>query len=112
VGETNYSNQGWKWTATDCAELAGTQKWGEHKWAEGYWALSWGHMAADTPDLYNNSTRYMASDSRRTYRSDHPGGVQFVFLDGSVRLLRDGVDASIRSALVTRAGDESNHDID
>jgi prepilin-type N-terminal cleavage/methylation domain-containing protein/prepilin-type processing-associated H-X9-DG protein len=108
MGETNYSNQAWKWSPVDCAALAGTIKWGEHKWAEGYWALSWGHMAGEAPDAYNNSTKY-GTISRRAFRSDHPGGVQFVFLDGSVRLLGDGVDPAIREALVTRAGDEPDH---
>ena len=80
AGETNYSNQAWLWTG--CPGLNGTQKYGEHAWAEGYWALSWGHMAGETPDAYNNSTRYRSPESRRAFRSDHPGGVQFVFLDG------------------------------
>jgi prepilin-type processing-associated H-X9-DG protein len=45
----------------------------------------------------------------RTYRSDHPGGVQFVFVDGSVRFLPTESDPAVRYALVTRAGEELNH---
>jgi prepilin-type processing-associated H-X9-DG protein len=108
VGETNYSNSAWKWTAVDCGAAAGTMKWGEHKWAQGYWILSWGNMASDIPQIYNNST-YYGRDARRSYRSDHPGGVQFVFLDGSVRFVAEGVEPDIRHALVTRDGEESNH---
>lgn len=104
VGETNYNNQAWKWT--DCPALNGSIKWGEHTWAEGYWAISWGHMASDAPEAYNNSTKYSAPISRRAFRSDHVGGVQFVFLDGSVHMLRNEVEPTIRDALVTRAGDE------
>jgi prepilin-type N-terminal cleavage/methylation domain-containing protein len=104
VGEANYNNQAWKWT--DCPALNGSIKWGEHTWAEGYWALSWGHMASDAPEAYNNSTKYSAPISRRAFRSDHVGGVQFVFLDASVHMLRNEVDPTIRNALVTRAGDE------
>jgi prepilin-type N-terminal cleavage/methylation domain-containing protein/prepilin-type processing-associated H-X9-DG protein len=109
VGETNYSHQGWTWAATECAELAGTVKYGDQTWAEGYWNLSWGHMAANFPQAYNNSVEFQKPISARVFRSDHPGGVQFVFLDGSVRLVGDGSDAEVRRALVTRAGDETNH---
>jgi prepilin-type N-terminal cleavage/methylation domain-containing protein/prepilin-type processing-associated H-X9-DG protein len=109
VGETNYSHLGWTWSAAECAELAGTVKFGDQTWAEGYWALSWGHMAASFPQAYNNSVEFQKPISARVFRSDHPGGVQFVFLDGSVRLLGDGSDPEVRRALVTRAGEETNH---
>jgi prepilin-type N-terminal cleavage/methylation domain-containing protein len=110
IGETNYSNQGWLWSG--CSGLDGTQKWGEHTWAEGYWILSWGHMASDQPQAYNNSAKYYNLVSRRSFRSDHPSGVQFVMLDGSVQSLSTDSDPIIRDALVTRAGDESNHRLD
>jgi prepilin-type N-terminal cleavage/methylation domain-containing protein/prepilin-type processing-associated H-X9-DG protein len=109
IGETNYRHQGWIWSGAECAELAGTVKFGDQTWAEGYWNLSWGHMAASFPQAYNNSVEFQKPISARVFRSDHPGGVQFVFLDGSVRLLGDGSDPEVRRALVTRAGDETNH---
>jgi hypothetical protein len=109
VGETNYSNTAWLWSG--CAGLNGTPKYGEHTWAGGYWALSWGHMSASSPDLYNNSTQYRPPDSRRSFRSDHPGGVQFVLLDGSVQWLSDGSDPIVRRALVTRAGEEAERQL-
>ena len=56
VGEINYGLQEMTWT--DCADRAGSPKWGDHTWAQGYWALSWGHMSAEVPDLYNNSHKY------------------------------------------------------
>ena len=37
-------------------------------------------------------------------RSDHPGGVQFVLLDGSVHFLADAASPDMHRALVTRAG--------
>ena len=54
---------------------------------------------------------YKSPDSRRAFRSDHPGGVQFVFLDGSVRMLATESDPDVRDALVTRAGDEAEHNL-
>jgi len=78
-------------------------------WAQGYWAMAWGHMALRDGlkvDLYNNHEDWVPPDVRRTFRSDHPGGVNFAVLDGSVRWLGDDSEADVRGALVTRAGGE------
>jgi prepilin-type N-terminal cleavage/methylation domain-containing protein/prepilin-type processing-associated H-X9-DG protein len=89
-------------------------------WAQGYWALAWGHMSTPAPDddslfpeliqeyytLFNNNKKLKPSSSRRTFRSDHAGGVQFAMLDGSVRFITTDTDPQVRRALVTRAGDE------
>ncbi len=83
---------------------------GAYAWAQGYWVLAWGHMAANTPKLFNNNELWAPSQSYRTFRSDHPGGVNFVMLDGSVRFLTDDSDPNLRRALVTRAGGESLDD--
>ena len=39
-------------------------------------------------------------------RSNHPGGVNVLFCDGSIRFVVDEVDASTWRALATRAGHE------
>jgi prepilin-type N-terminal cleavage/methylation domain-containing protein/prepilin-type processing-associated H-X9-DG protein len=109
AGETNYGLHKWLWTG--CSGRNGTPKFGDHTWAQGYWNLSWGHMAADKPELFNNSDANPISDAQRTYRSDHPGGVNFVLLDGSVHFLTDGSSPEVRRALVTRAGEETDHAI-
>ena len=109
VGEVNYGHLGMTWTG--CGDLNGTPKFGDQTWANGYWALSWGHMAADRPEyynLYNNIQKFSPPYSSRVFRSDHPGGVQFVMLDGSVQFLSDSSSPEVRFALVTRAGDESH----
>ncbi|OJW13660.1 MAG: hypothetical protein BGO49_29455 [Planctomycetales bacterium 71-10] len=40
------------------------------------------------------------------FRSMHPGGAQFAFVDGSVRFVRDQVDVAAYRAIATRAGGE------
>lgn len=75
-------------------------------WAQGYKLLAWGHMATDESHLFNNHNDWDIPDIYRTYRSDHPGGVNFVMLDGSVRFLSDNSDPEVRHALVTREGEE------
>lgn len=78
-------------------------------WAEGYIELAWGHMAVLAPQLFDNGDKWLASSNSRVFRSDHPGGVQFVMLDGSVQFLTDDSDPDVRHALVTRAGQEADH---
>ncbi len=80
-------------------------------WAEGYWLQAWGHMASTLPVLFHNSQQYVPPISSRTYRSDHPGGVNFVMLDGSVRYVVTESDPEVRKALVTRAGGEVEHSL-
>jgi len=109
IGETNYGHQKMLWTK--CSSVNGQIMWGDQTWADGYWALAWGHMSGKYPALYDNSHDYTPPDSDRTFRSDHPGGVQFVLLDGSVHFLSDSSDPNVRRALVTRAGGESDANI-
>ncbi len=104
VGEVNYGHREFLWA--DCP-LAGTSRWGDTTWARGYWFYSWGHMVDESPQLYNNSAQFFSPFSPRAFRSDHPGGVQFVFLDSSVRMLTTESEPRVRAALVTRAGGES-----
>ena len=107
IGEINYGHHQCTWE--DCNQLNGTSRWGDFYWAHGYRTEGWGHMGANYPTLFNNSRIYSPPDSRRVFRSDHPGGVQFVFLDASVHFISDDSSPDVRSALVTRAGGESNY---
>lgn len=110
VGEANYGVRAMLWNGA--GDLDGTPMWGDQTWAKGYWATSWGHMSAEFPNLYNNSNDFRAPQTARCFRSDHSGGVQFVMVDGSVRLLTTDSDPSVRRALVTRAGGETNTSIE
>ena len=102
IGEVDYGYRDFKWA--DCSEHTGQPKWGDTTWANGYWFFAWGHMSSEFSQLYNNNDKFLSPYSARVFRSDHRGGVQFVYLDGSVSFLPDSTDADVRSALVTRAG--------
>lgn len=117
AGEINYAYE-----TIDRLPSLTDQGAGGFAWAQGYWLLAWGHMSTPSRDdenffageieafynLYNNNTQSSYDDraGRRTFRSDHPGGVNFVLLDGSTHFLSNDATPEIRRALVTRAGEE------
>lgn len=92
----------WTTTSSDAEHQPG--KWGDYTWANGYWFNSRGHISG----TFNNAgpTSEEEMPAYRTYRSDHPDGVNFAFLDGSVRFVADGVETKVLSAAVTRSGNE------
>lgn len=58
----------------------------------------WGTVASGT----NSSGRDLVSD----FRSRHPGGCQFLFCDGSVRFVPEGISTAAYRAMSTAAGGE------
>jgi prepilin-type N-terminal cleavage/methylation domain-containing protein len=107
IGEIDYGFANWEWTGT-CTGSKG----GEFHWAQSYQLLAWGHVAAkSTMDLFN-ATELVAPVNNIVFRSDHPGGVQFVMLDGSVHFVSGDSDRRVRNALVTRSGGEINTTLD
>lgn len=78
------------------------------KWSGGYisdaWGATWTYFNPERiPEDADDSVtgKYMTA-----FRSDHAGGVNFVFVDGSVHFIRDDLDKAILDALATRAGEE------
>ena len=75
-----------------------------YSWANGYWFNARGHaegkfnLKEPTPEQY--------FVHHRTFRSDHPGGVNFCYVDGSTSFVSDSIDRDVLVALVTRAGGE------
>jgi prepilin-type N-terminal cleavage/methylation domain-containing protein len=59
------------------------------------------------PDLgFDTAAKIGRWPTRYSFRSNHPGGVNFVMGDASVRTVSDGIALEIYRALATRAGGE------
>ncbi|MGE3244382.1 MAG: DUF1559 domain-containing protein, partial [Pirellulales bacterium] len=117
VGENNYNLDGYTWDS--CSDMNGSPRYGDQTWAHGYWFYAWAHInwyyhETSGRSFYNRSQilddeKVISTSIVRVFRSDHPGGAQFVLLDGSVSFLPDDIDYPVLRALVTRAGDEINY---
>ncbi len=57
-------------------------------------------------DHYCKPSYEGGSHSVSNYRSDHPGGCNFAFADGSATFLNEGIDLAVYRAKSTIAGDE------
>ncbi|MFO0800707.1 MAG: DUF1559 domain-containing protein [Gemmataceae bacterium] len=121
AGDKHYTLKGYTYTSgtgPDGTPLAGLACYGRTNWV-------FPHPGQDTADGTTNSPmngtvvvdKTMAPDDnspgawwRRTafsaFRSVHSGGVNFVFCDGSVKFVRDGIAMPTYQALGSRAGGE------
>ena len=64
--------------------------------AYGTCAIPPNHVPEDTAWQYESYS----------FRSDHPGGLNFAFADGSVRFISDAIELDIYRAMATRSGHE------
>ncbi|MCH2183483.1 MAG: DUF1559 domain-containing protein [Mariniblastus sp.] len=81
--------------------------WGTYTWAQGYWFNSQSHLEG-TFNLVGPIDE-MNFREYRTFRSDHPGGVNFCMVDGSTRFVRETLEPEVLQAAVTRSGREILH---
>ncbi len=83
---------------------AGHVRGGNTSWAWGYASYSFG----STLVMMNTKTfgPSLETGGLTAFRSDHPLGCNFLFGDGSLRYIRDGIDLATYRALSTRRGGE------
>jgi prepilin-type N-terminal cleavage/methylation domain-containing protein/prepilin-type processing-associated H-X9-DG protein len=103
VGEMDYGLRNYTWT---CGSTP--VKGGETRWAVGYPGVTWGStLGRINSDLLQTMHYGLFHEEYEAFRSDHAGGVNFAFVDGSVRFITDDVDHSLYRALGTRDGGET-----
>lgn len=97
-GETDNSVQ-WLSGSGDPSNI-----FGGYRWPQGYWFNAWGHVEG----VFNLQKPTLEQDFKqhRTFRSDHPGGVNFCMADGSVHFVSESIDRTVLNGLVTRDGGE------
>jgi prepilin-type N-terminal cleavage/methylation domain-containing protein len=103
IGETAYNLPDYKFSSGDCV---GQTRYGFTYWASPYPGSTVCFTFADfnPHDIADDSV--FDSNWRKSFRSDHVGGAQFVFVDGSVHFLSENIDADLLDALATRNGGE------
>jgi prepilin-type N-terminal cleavage/methylation domain-containing protein/prepilin-type processing-associated H-X9-DG protein len=69
------------------------------RWAEGYPFQS----SASTAGVFNATRLISGFRELDTFRSDHPGGVQMLFCDASVRFVPDATSPDVLRSLANRA---------
>lgn len=78
----------------------------------GKWAVSYPYHSAASVNGTFNASRISLFDipSYESFRGPHPGGVQFVMVDGSVRMLTESIDAAVLDRLSARNDGETIED--
>ncbi|MCA9077896.1 MAG: DUF1559 domain-containing protein [Planctomycetaceae bacterium] len=103
IGETAYNLPDYRFSSGSCS--------GESRYSFTYWANPFPGSTACTTQ-YDFNPHDVADDGifdpnwTRSFRSDHVGGVQFTFSDGSVHFISENIDAGLLDSLATRAGGE------
>lgn len=102
IGELDYGLRNFLFLT--CLERLNEVRGGNTIWSQNYASFN----IASTVGRYNADEIVVpgTNEERVTFRSDHPGGCNFVMVDGSVRFISDSVDASVLDALATRDGAE------
>lgn len=105
IGETAYNLPDYKFTSSS-SSCNGQSRYGYTYWANPYpgSAVCFTSATFNPHDIADDSV--FDSDWRKSFRSDHVGGVQFAFVDGSVHFISENIDASLLDALATRNGGE------
>lgn len=100
VGEMGYQLKDYNFSS---GTYAGSRRGGNTSWAFGYAGYSLG--STYTP-MNTIAPPTPVTDRLAAFRSDHPGGCNFLLSDGSVHFVADGIDFTMYKQLATRGGGE------
>lgn len=108
IGETTYDLPDYKFTSGDCI--------GTSRFSFTYWSNPFpGSTGVTTQYAFNPKDKpndgIYNSGWVRSFRSDHIGGLQFLYADGSVHFLTDSLASTLVDALATRSGREVLSDL-
>lgn len=103
IGETAYNLPDYTFRSGNCT--------GESRYSFTYWSNPFpGSTACTTEYDFNpydiKGDGFFDPNWTRSFRSEHVGGVQFTFSDGSVHFLSSNIDSGLLDSLATRAGGE------
>ncbi len=103
VGETTYDFPQYLWSSTTPAPLGNTVRWGTARWIVGYPRVGMG-----TTLFPLNAKRVSITGG---YTSQHVGGLNFSYMDGSVRFVSNSMAWGVLNAASTRANGEVLSDV-
>ncbi|EAQ76921.1 DUF1559 domain-containing protein [Blastopirellula marina] len=103
VGESAYNLPDYKFTSGDCD--------GSSRYSFTYWGNPYTTSTGFTTEFaYNPKDKagdeIFDSNWKQSFRSEHPGGTQFTFVDGSVHFVAETIDSDTLNTLATRSGGE------
>lgn len=93
VGELDYGLKN-SWEFTGSGAFVG----GSTRWAMSYVGVTW----ASVVGVYNSDRMVNGYEEWETFRSDHSGGTQFVYVDGSTHFIPDEVSEETLQRLANR----------
>jgi prepilin-type N-terminal cleavage/methylation domain-containing protein/prepilin-type processing-associated H-X9-DG protein len=100
VGEMGYQLKDYTFTS---GAYAGSPRGGNTAWAFGYASYSFGSTRIPMNTIKPPTS---STDRLSAFRSDHPGGCNFLLSDGSVHFIADSIQLDTYHQLATRAGGE------
>jgi prepilin-type N-terminal cleavage/methylation domain-containing protein/prepilin-type processing-associated H-X9-DG protein len=104
IGEMNFGLTNYYWST---CKSTNTVKGGETRWAVGYPGVTWASTSAPLNSTTLQTLQYgVFYTEYESFRSDHPGGVNFAMVDASVRFISQDIDQNVLNALATRSGGE------
>ncbi len=102
-GEFDYGIKNLPWQM-GCSPPRPDNAWGRSQWAIGGHGGGW--TWGSTFGSFNPDEYISGQVQRFDFRSEHPGGVNFALVDGSVRFISEMIDPGLLDDLATRAGGE------